>query len=68
MVIGQVLPHNPTASVKGPRYSMKKGKTPVLQADETRLLLNSIDTSHVVGLRDRALIAVMTYSLAVLVP
>jgi site-specific recombinase XerD len=64
MVIGQVLPHNPVASVKGPRYSMKKGKTPVLQADETRLLLNSIDTSHVVGMRDRALIAVMVYSFA----
>jgi integrase len=47
-----------------PRYSMKKGKTPVLQADETRLLLNSIDTSHVVGLRDRALVAVMIYSFA----
>ncbi|MGA8429306.1 MAG: hypothetical protein WB729_05765 [Candidatus Sulfotelmatobacter sp.] len=36
---------------------MKKGKTPVLTADEARILLDSIDTSTVMGLRDRALIA-----------
>ena len=36
---------------------MKKGKTPVLVADEARILLDSIDTSSVMGLRHRALIA-----------
>ncbi|MGH9899822.1 MAG: tyrosine-type recombinase/integrase [Pyrinomonadaceae bacterium] len=56
MVVGQVMPFSPAASVKGPRYSIKKGKTPVLSAEETRKLLDSIDISHVVGLRDRALI------------
>jgi site-specific recombinase XerD len=30
---------------------------PVLAADEARILLDSIDTSSVMGLRDRALIA-----------
>jgi len=64
LVVGQVIPHNPAASVKGPRYSTKKGKTPVLSAEETRTLLNSIDCSHVVGLRDRALIAAMVFSFA----
>lgn len=64
LVVGQVIPHNPAASVKGPKYSTKKGKTPVLTAPETRGLLNSIDTSHVVGLRDRALIAAMVFSFA----
>ncbi len=64
MVVGQVIPFNPAASVRGPRYSIKKGKTPVLSAEDARRLLDSIDTSHVVGLRDRALIGVMVYSFA----
>jgi site-specific recombinase XerD len=36
----------------------------VLSAQEARRLLDSIETSHVVGLRDRALIGVMVYSFA----
>lgn len=64
LVVGQVVPFNPASSVRGPRYSIKKGKTPVLSAEETRKLLDSIDTSHVVGLRDRALIGAMVYSFA----
>lgn len=64
LVTGQVVPSNPAASVRGPRYSIKKGKTPVLSAQETRKLLDSIDTAHVVGLRDRALIGTMVYSFA----
>jgi site-specific recombinase XerD len=64
LVVGQVVPFNPAASVRGPRYSIKKGKTPVLSAEETRKLLDSIDASHVVGLRDRALIGAMVYSFA----
>ena len=64
LVIGQVVPFNPATSVRGPRYSIKKGKTPVLSAQETRKLLDSIDASHVVGLRDRALIGTMVYSFA----
>jgi integrase/recombinase XerD len=64
LVTGQVLPHNPAHAVRGPRYSIKKGKTPVLTAKEARQLLDGIDTSHVVGLRDRALIGVMVYSFA----
>jgi integrase/recombinase XerD len=64
LVTGQVLPANPAASVRAPRYSIKKGKTPVLSSKEARRLLDSIDTSHVVGLRDRALIALMAFSFA----
>ena len=64
LVVGQVLPMNPATSVRGPSYSYKRGKTPVLSAPDTRKLLDSIDTSHVVGLRDRALIALMVYSFA----
>jgi site-specific recombinase XerC len=30
LVIGQIVEHNPAAAVRGPRYVVKKGKTPVL--------------------------------------
>lgn len=43
-VEGQVLELNPAGSVKGPRYSISKGLTPVLDGAEARLLLDSIDT------------------------
>jgi site-specific recombinase XerD len=64
LVTGQILPMNPAASVRAPRYSTKKGKTPVLSGADASHLINSINTSHVVGLRDRALIALMVYSFA----
>ena len=43
---------------------MKRGKTPVLTAEQARTLLDSINIDTVVGLRDRALIGVMVYSFA----
>ena len=64
LVVGQIIPMNPASAVRGPKHSVKKGKTPVLTADEARTLLDSIDTSGIVGLRDRALIALMTYAFA----
>src|ERR1035441_4155440 len=64
LVVGQVVAFNPASSVRGPRFSTKKGKTPVLSADEARQLLDSMDTSSVVGLRDRALVALMVYTFA----
>jgi site-specific recombinase XerD len=63
-VVGHVLEHNPAHAVRGPRYSQKKGKTPVLDREEARALLACIDTSTLTGLRDRALIAVMIYTFA----
>jgi len=64
LVTGQVLPSNPAHAVRGPRYSVAKGSTPVLSSEEATALLAGMDTSSVVGLRDRALIAVMTYTFA----
>lgn len=64
LVIGQVIPMNPASSVRGPKYVTKQGKTPVLSAEEARQLLDTIDTSNVSGLRDRALIATMIFSFA----
>ena len=64
LVVSQVIPVNPAASVRGPRHTVRVGKTPVLDPDEARHLLDSIDTSTPAGLRDRALIALMVYSFA----
>ena len=79
LVVGQVIDHNPADAVRGPKFSAKKGKTPILTADETRTLLDSIplkvgpepeegEEDHrppcLTGLRDRAMIATMAYSFA----
>ena len=64
LVVGQVLPFNPASSVRGPKHVVKKGKTPVLSAEEARELLDEIDLSTLAGLRDRALIGVLVFSFA----
>src|SRR5688572_22991470 len=64
LVTGQVVPVNPAHAVRGPRHSVRKGKTSVLSAEEMRQLLDSIDVSTLIGLRDRALIALMGYTFA----
>ena len=64
LVVGQVIPMNPAASVRGPAHVVRKGKTLVLAAEQARALLDSIDTSTLIGLRDRALIGTMVYSFA----
>src|SRR5882762_10207816 len=64
LVTGQVVPVNPAGSVRGPRHVVTTGQTPVLDPAEVRALLDSIDTSTQVGLRDRALIGLMVNSFA----
>lgn len=64
LVVGQVMPANPASSVRGPKHVVKTGKTPVLEGAEWRQLMASIPTDTVLDLRDRALIAVLTYSFA----
>jgi site-specific recombinase XerD len=64
LITGQVMPMNPAAAVRGPKHVVKTGKTPVLDADEWRKLINSIPTETVRDLRDRALIATLSYSFA----
>ncbi len=56
LVVGHVIEVNPAHAVRGPKYSQKKGKTPVLDREEARALLAAIDTGSLTGLRDRALI------------
>ena len=64
LVTGQVIPSNPAHAVRGPRHSVSKGATAVISSAEARELLDSMDASSVVGLRDRALIAVMAFTFA----
>lgn len=59
-----VMPNNPAQSVRGPSYETARGKTPILSAKEAKQLLDSIPGTKVVELRDKALIALMTYSFA----
>ncbi len=64
LATGGILPFNPATAVRGPKHSVKRGKTPVLAADEARQILDAIDVSTPIGLRDRALIGLMAYSFA----
>ena len=64
LVTGHVMEANPAHAVRGPKYVVKKGKTPVLNADEARALLDAIDITTLTGLRDRALIGAMVYTFA----
>ena len=78
LVTGHVLDVNPAHAVRGPKYYVKKGKTPVLTPEEAGDLIDSIaierkttgedgadaDEPALVGLRDRALIAAMVYTFA----
>lgn len=64
MVTGHVMEVNPAHAVRGPKHVVRRGKTPVLDAEQARQLLDSIDTTTIVGLRDRAVIATMCYTFA----
>src|SRR5206468_5995156 len=64
LVIGHIVDVNPASSVRGPKHVVRRGKTPVLKADQARTLLDSIKTDTVVGLRDRALIGWVVYRFA----
>ena len=50
--------------VKGPKHRVDRGKTPVIDAEEVDCLLGSINTKALIGLRDRAMVAVMAYTFA----
>jgi site-specific recombinase XerD len=64
LVTGHVMRSNPALSVRGDRHIVRKGKTPVLDASEVRVLLNSISGTKHVDLRDKALIGLLLYSFA----
>jgi integrase len=64
LITGQVVPINPASAVRGPKHVVKTGKAPVLDGKEWRKPFVTIPTDTVRDLRDRALIATLTYSFA----
>jgi site-specific recombinase XerD len=64
LITGQVVTANPASAVRGPTHVAKTGKTPVVDGKEWRKLFDAIPTDTVRDLRDRALIATLTYSFA----
>jgi hypothetical protein len=44
LIVGQVMPSNPAGAVRGRSHVVKRGKTPVLTREETRQLLDAIET------------------------
>jgi len=61
---GGVIDNDPAAGVKAPRETVRVGKTPVLSSQDAGKLLSSIEKDTLTGLRDRALIGLMTFSFA----
>jgi site-specific recombinase XerD len=59
---------NAAASVRGERYAAVEGRTPEITADQARALLKSLNRTTAVGIRDRAIIATLAYTLAVREP
>jgi integrase len=53
---------NPAASVKGVKEQVIEGKTPEITLEQARTLIRSVETGHVVGLRDRAILATLAYT------
>ncbi len=62
LVVGQVVPHNAAAAVRGPKHSMGTGKTNMPSRDEAKALIAAIKTDSLIGLRDRALIGMMLFT------
>ncbi len=64
LVQRHVVVLNPAHSVRGDRHVAVEGKTPEITIEQVRRLLASIDTSRLVGLRDKAILAVLVYTAA----
>ncbi len=62
LVTRHASPLNPFQSVRGRKHDTTDGKTPGLSIPQARDLLRSIDTSHVVGLRDRPPLGTLAYT------
>ena len=59
-----ILAINPAREVKTPKFSRTEGKTPAFGPEEVQKVLASIDTSHVIGHRDKAFLATLAYTFA----
>ncbi len=63
-VTRHIIAINPAACVHGERYQVIEGKTPEISLQQATRLMQSIDTSGIIGLRDRAVIAVLVFTAA----
>lgn len=62
LVTRHVVVLNPAASVRGERLQLVEGRTPEIGVEHARRLIASIEDSHVVGRRDRAIIGIFIYT------
>jgi len=54
---------NPAREVKTEKFSRREGKTPAFDTEQVQKVLDKIDTSNEVGLRDRALLGTLAFSI-----
>jgi len=59
-----ILAMNPALEVKTEKFSRSEGKRPAFETDQVQKVLDKIDTSNEVGLRDRALLGTLAYTFA----
>jgi site-specific recombinase XerD len=59
-----ILAMNPAREVKTEKFSRTEGKTPAFDTEQVQKVLDKIDTSNEVGLRDRALLGTLAYTFA----
>jgi len=59
-----ILAMNPAREVQTARFSRHQGKTPAFGPKDVQNVLQSIDTTNIIGLRDRAFLATLAYTFA----
>jgi len=57
-----VLTYNPAREVRTEKVRRAVGTTPAFETEDVEALLQSFDTSSLIGLRDRALVATMAFA------
>lgn len=62
LVVRHAIVLNPARSVTGERLEVLEGLTPEIAKKQARQLLDSVDTSTLVGLRDRLVLAILVYT------
>lgn len=53
--VARIVDSNPAAPVRGPKHSVSKGSTPIMNGGDAYHLLSSVETDTLNGLRDKAL-------------